>query len=99
LIEEKKTEDRSKKIEVKSQQLPIVNQQPQIITTEIRNPKSEISNSGGKKSLLDILREKAGSNYSVLEVKDAEVLTEEKLMQCWSEYITKLEKQAVNRVR
>ncbi|MBS1578601.1 MAG: DNA polymerase III subunit gamma/tau [Bacteroidetes bacterium] len=55
--------------------------------------KQPITSNGNKKDLLNILREKAGRNYTVQEVKEAVVLSEEKLLQCWNEYIIKLEKQ------
>lgn len=48
---------------------------------------------GPKKSLLDILREKAGDKYAVEEVKEAELLTMEKLLACWEIYTAQLEKQ------
>lgn len=104
LIEEKKTEDRRQKTEFSEHQSAIINLQTKVDKADVEQinditpTKPVISNlqpatnNGSKKSLLDILREKAGNNYSVVEVKDAEVLTEEKLMQCWNEYITKLEK-------
>lgn len=49
--------------------------------------------SGPKKSLLDALREKAGNQYAIEEVKEAEILNLEKLTLCWNEYIQKLEQQ------
>jgi DNA polymerase-3 subunit gamma/tau len=48
---------------------------------------------GPKKSLLDALREKAGNQYAIEEVKEAEILNLEKLTLCWNEYIQKLEQQ------
>lgn len=40
-----------------------------------------------KKNLLDILREKAGDQYNVIEVKDAEPLEINKLQKVWFEYM------------
>lgn len=51
------------------------------------------SASGPKKSLLDALREKVGDQYAIEEVKEAEVLSLEKLTQCWNEYAARLEQQ------
>lgn len=48
---------------------------------------------GSKKSLLDVLREKAGDRYAVEEIKEAEVLSMEKLRACWDAYAVTLEKQ------
>jgi DNA polymerase-3 subunit gamma/tau len=45
-----------------------------------------------RKTLLEILREKAGNKYNVIEVEEAEVLNMEKLSQCWEEYAVQLEK-------
>lgn len=57
--------------------------------TESKTPTS----SGTKKTLLDVLREKAGDRYSIEEIKEAESLTIEKLQQCWNDYATQLEEQ------
>jgi DNA polymerase-3 subunit gamma/tau len=60
----------------------------------VRNaPKPAASSNGVKKSLLDVLREKAGDRYAVEEIKEAEILTMEKLRACWDEYAATLEKQ------
>ena len=48
---------------------------------------------GPKKSLLEALKEKAGSNYQIEEVKEAMPLTEEGLRSFWDAYILQLEKQ------
>jgi DNA polymerase-3 subunit gamma/tau len=48
---------------------------------------------GPRKSLLDALREKAGDQYAIEEVKEAEVLTMEKLLKCWESYTKLLEQQ------
>lgn len=52
-----------------------------------------IASTGGKKNLLEALREKAGSAYDIQEVKEAEVLEIDKLQKFWDEYTTVLEKQ------
>ncbi|MBH2004409.1 MAG: DNA polymerase III subunit gamma/tau [Sphingobacteriia bacterium] len=52
-----------------------------------------IASAGGKKNLLEALREKAGSAYDIQEVKEAEVLEIDKLQKFWDEYATALEKQ------
>lgn len=54
------------------------------------------TNTGGKKSLLDILKEKAGDKYQVQEVKEAELLTPDKLQQCWDEYTKRLTSTSAN---
>ncbi len=48
---------------------------------------------GAKKNLLSALREKYGDQYAIEEVKEAEILTIEKLTQCWAAYTAILEKQ------
>lgn len=48
---------------------------------------------GPKKSLLEALKEKAGSNYDIEEVKEAMPLTEESLRAFWDAYIVQLEQQ------
>jgi DNA polymerase-3 subunit gamma/tau len=48
---------------------------------------------GPKKSLLEALKEKAGSNYQIEEVKEAMPLTQEGLRAFWDAYILQLEKQ------
>jgi DNA polymerase-3 subunit gamma/tau len=53
-----------------------------------------MGNSGKKNNLLDALRQKYGSEYAIEEVKEAELLTMEKLQACWESYILVLEKQA-----
>jgi DNA polymerase-3 subunit gamma/tau len=56
-------------------------------------PRTVPSNENGtKKSLLDVLREKAGDKYAIEEVKEAELLTMERLTACWNEYTAQLEK-------
>jgi DNA polymerase-3 subunit gamma/tau len=51
------------------------------------------TNAGPKKSLLDVLREKAGNKYDVIPVEDAEELNMEKLQRCWDDYGAQLEQQ------
>lgn len=48
---------------------------------------------GPKKSLLEALKEKAGSNYDIEEVKEAMPLTQESLRTFWDAYIVQLEQQ------
>ncbi|MFN3299704.1 MAG: DNA polymerase III subunit gamma/tau [Sediminibacterium sp.] len=48
---------------------------------------------GPKKSLLEALKEKAGSNYEIEEVKEAMPLTQESLRAFWDAYIVQLEQQ------
>jgi len=52
-----------------------------------------LTSTGGKKNLLEALREKVGSSYDIQEVKEAEPLEIDKLQQFWDEYTTGLEKQ------
>ncbi|HRH60165.1 MAG TPA: DNA polymerase III subunit gamma/tau, partial [Chitinophagaceae bacterium] len=47
----------------------------------------------GKRSLLDALRDKYGSDYNIEEVKEAEALYDEKLFHQWQQFIQKLEEQ------
>lgn len=55
--------------------------------------KKQLLNSGSKKNLLEVLREKAGDKYIVEPVKEAEVLNPEKLQQCWNNYTALLQQQ------
>ena len=73
----------------------IVNRQQSTVQkpVTINKQPETIGNTGTKKNLLDILREKAGNKYSVIPVEDAETLSIEKLQQCWNEYTTQLEQQ------
>jgi DNA polymerase-3 subunit gamma/tau len=48
---------------------------------------------GGKKNLLDALREKVGAKYDIQEIKEAEGLNIEKLQVFWNKYTVELEKQ------
>lgn len=54
-------------------------------------PRPQPNANAPKKSLLDILREKAGDKFNVIEVKEAESLNIEKLQECWNEYIAELQ--------
>ncbi|MFX6230563.1 hypothetical protein ABTF44_21450, partial [Acinetobacter baumannii] len=45
-----------------------------------------VSTNGSKKSLLDFLKERAGERYAIQEVKEAESLTKERLMQFWEKF-------------
>ncbi|MBP5999768.1 MAG: DNA polymerase III subunit gamma/tau [Sediminibacterium sp.] len=48
-------------------------------------------NLGGKKSLLAVLQQKYGSEYSIEEVKEAISLDMDSLQNCWNEYANKME--------
>lgn len=52
-----------------------------------------IAANGGKKNLLEALREKAGAKYDIEEVKEASILTIEALTHFWDNYTIELEKQ------
>ena len=56
-------------------------------------PRPAVTGNGTKTSLLDTLRAKYGDQYAIEEVKEAEVLTMERLKQCWESYTAILEKQ------
>jgi DNA polymerase-3 subunit gamma/tau len=56
-------------------------------------PKTAIQLGGNKKGLLDSLREKYGDQYTIEEVKEAEVLNIEKLKTLWDKYALTLEEQ------
>lgn len=56
-------------------------------------PKTSIQLGGTKKGLLDSLREKYGDQYTIEEVKEAEVLNIEKLKALWDKYALTLEEQ------
>jgi DNA polymerase-3 subunit gamma/tau len=63
------------------------------IKSETIKPKSPIQLGGNKKGLLDSLREKYGDQYTIEEVKEAEVLNLEKLKAIWDKYALTLEEQ------
>jgi len=48
---------------------------------------------GTRKNLLSALREKYGDQYTIEEVKDAEVLQSDKLKECWLTYADQLDNQ------
>ena len=56
-------------------------------------PKVPIQLGGTKKGLLDSLREKYGDQYTIEEVKEAEVLNIEKLRSLWGTFALTLEEQ------
>ena len=56
-------------------------------------PKAPIQLGTNKKGLLDTLREKYGDQYAIEEVKEAEILNEEKLKIYWNSYTQILEEQ------
>jgi DNA polymerase III subunit gamma/tau len=77
---------------------PTTNHQPstttnQSSTTSSSNIQHPTTATGAKTSLLAALREKAGNKYNIIEVKEAEPLNMEKLMQCWQEYMHSMEQQ------
>ena len=77
---------------------PPVSAQPVVApaVATIAAPRPQPVTSGApqpKKTLLEALREKVGTRYTIEEVKEAEPLNMEKLRQCWDEYITLMEKQ------
>ena len=67
--------------------------QPVIQRNDIPLTTIPIAANGGKKNLLDALREKAGAKYDIQEVKEASILTIEALKQFWQNYTADLEKQ------
>ena len=62
-------------------------------STDPVKPKTPIQLGGTKKGLLDSLREKYGEQYTIEEVKDAEVLNMEKLKTLWDAFTITLEEQ------
>ncbi len=60
--------------------------QPVIAQQSIPKPQPT-NTTGPKKSLLEVLRDKAGDRYNVIEVKEVEPLNMEKLQHCWNEYM------------
>jgi DNA polymerase-3 subunit gamma/tau len=72
---------------------PTRNPQPATASaTAIPKPVSN-GNGGRKNNLLDTLRQKYGNEYAIEEVKEAELLSMEKLQACWETYTRELEKQ------
>jgi DNA polymerase-3 subunit gamma/tau len=74
---------------------------PKATTPQVQNSPSDNSSShttspnliGGKKSLLAVLQQKYGNDYSIEEVKDAISLNMETLQQCWNDYAVQMEKE------
>jgi DNA polymerase-3 subunit gamma/tau len=74
---------------------------PKAATPPVQNSPSDNSSShttspnltGGKKSLLAVLQQKYGNDYSIEEVKDAISLNMEILQACWNDYAVKMEKE------
>ncbi len=71
----------------------IVVEETLAITVQEPSPKYVSKLSGGKKNLLESLREKISSDYNIEEIKDAEALSDKRLRQAWNDYTTKLETQ------
>ncbi len=69
-----------------------VSAQPVALAKPTPIPRTATSG-GPKKNLLDTLREKYGDQYAIEEVKEAEILSMEKLRACWDSYTVILEKQ------
>jgi DNA polymerase III subunit gamma/tau len=65
--------------------------EPQPEQKRVVTAKPTSSNSNGKKSLLEILKEKAGEKYTVEKVKEAEPLTVERLEDSLKEFAKKLD--------
>ncbi len=81
---------------VSSSQQPVSNlpTEQSSIQHPTSNPRTQTTTSSGpKKSLLDVLREKAGNSYNVIAVEEAENLDMEKLRKCWEEYIAIMQQQ------
>ncbi len=55
--------------------------------------KYAVPKSANGKSLLETLREKVGADYNVEEIKEAEALSPERIIEVWNEYAATLEKQ------
>ena len=74
---------------------------PKAATPPVQNGPSDNSSNhttspnltGGKKSLLAVLQQKYGNDYSIEEVKDAISLNMEILQACWNDYAVKMEKE------
>ena len=74
---------------------------PKAATPPVQNGPSDNSSNhttspnltGGKKSLLAVLQQKYGNDYSIEEVKDAISLNMETLQACWNDYAVKMEKE------
>jgi DNA polymerase-3 subunit gamma/tau len=65
-----------------------------VVSTPAASPKAATPNlTGGKKSLLAVLQQKYGNDYSIEEVKDAISLNMETLQACWNDYAVKMEKE------
>jgi DNA polymerase-3 subunit gamma/tau len=73
--------------------LSVVAEQPASIVNTAAQPIKKVvaSSNSPKKNLLELLREKAGDQYTVEAVKEAELLNIEKLQQCWNDYIALLQ--------
>lgn len=61
--------------------------------TPTYNKATEQGNASPKKSLLDGLRQKYGSEYLIEEIKEAEALETAKLKRLWEEYALKMDEQ------
>lgn len=80
-------------IEKKPTPIPQKPTAPSPAPQPVTNTRSTLVPSGDKKNLLSALREKYGSEYNIEEVKEAQVLTQEKLAACWDNYAGMLEEE------
>lgn len=62
-------------------------------TVQEAKPKYIPKTNGSKKNLLETLREKISSDYSIEEIKDAEALSDERIKNVWNDYADTLETQ------
>ncbi|MFY7964738.1 MAG: DNA polymerase III subunit gamma/tau [Chitinophagaceae bacterium] len=75
---------------------PIISPTPTIVTKPLTQPiaaSRPAENGEQKKSLLEILRQKAGDKYTIEEVKEAVPLSLEKLQECIEKYIAIMAKE------
>ncbi len=72
---------------------PISTTKESVAKPVFEKPKAPIQLGTNKKGLLDTLREKYGDQYAIEEVKEAEILNEEKLKIYWNSYTQILEEQ------
>ena len=65
------------------------------IATKVQEPTTKYTpkSIGGKKNLLEALRQKISSDYNIEELKDAEALSDKRLREVWNNYTAKLETQ------
>ena len=76
-------------VQDKAKDIPVVNTS---IDTNNTTSQPIVPTVSGKKSLLAVLQQKYGNDYSIEEVKDAISLNMETLQECWNDYAQKMEK-------